>query len=184
MWSIIEEEPSTVDEVPSVPDHASTSGSEASNNTPPMLANLIGATCSASAWFTSCFPCAVVDINDENDNSVLDKLSPEYAMNTMYHGPTFSSFVSDGNESALRETDDPNVMILHMDPQPMVDTIEEDEDGDADDASLQAIPQEYEQIVAVQPPAEPTRVQTQLSPETPKKKFSVRRIFGKKSKPV
>jgi len=37
----------------------------------------------ASAWFTSCFPCAVVDI-DDNDNCVVDKLSRESAMNVMY----------------------------------------------------------------------------------------------------
>ena len=194
MWSIIEEEPSTADEVPSaVPDLADASASEASNhsnNTPPMLANFIGATCSASAWFTSCFPCAVVDISDEHDDTMIDRLSPEHAMNTMYHGPTFSSFVSDGEESALRETDDPNVMVLHMNPRQMAETIEEDEEyyDDMDNASHEAIPQEYEQIVAVPPPAEP-RVQTKVIPAvaakmTPKKKFNVKKIFGKKSKLV
>ena len=197
MWSIIEE-PSTVDEVPSVPDQVSISASEASNSTPPLLADFIDATCSASAWFTSCFPCAVIDINDENDNSVMDKLSPKEAMNTMYHGPTFSSFVSDGNEPsdgngpALVESDDPNVMILHMEqPRPVADTIEEDEDGEMDDVSLEPIPQDYEQIVSILPSSSESRVQTPESEVqtqsvlvTPKKKFSVKKMFGKKSKPV
>lgn len=69
------------------PDHVSTSASEASskasNNSQPPLLEFIGATCMASAWFTSCFPCAVVDIND-SDDYVVDKLSRESVMNVMY----------------------------------------------------------------------------------------------------
>ena len=69
------------------PDNISTSASEASskasNSSQPQLLDFIGATCMASAWFTSCFPCAVVDIND-TDDYVVDKLSRESAMNVMY----------------------------------------------------------------------------------------------------
>mmetsp|Transcript_12058 Transcript_12058/g.21757 ORF Transcript_12058/g.21757 Transcript_12058/m.21757 type:complete len:283 (-) Transcript_12058:143-991(-) len=82
---IDEDEEETADET--LPDHGSTSASEASskasNNSQPPLLEFIGATCMASAWFTSCFPCAVVDIND-SDDYVVDKLSRESAMNVMY----------------------------------------------------------------------------------------------------
>lgn len=78
-------EEETADET--LPDHVSTSASEASSkashNSQPPLLEFIGATCMASAWFTSCFPCAVVDIND-SDDYVVDKLSRESAMNVMY----------------------------------------------------------------------------------------------------
>ena len=68
------------------PDNISISASEASSkasSSQPQLLDFIGATCTASAWFTSCFPCAVVDIND-TDDYVVDKLSRESAMNVMY----------------------------------------------------------------------------------------------------
>lgn len=71
---------------PVPPDHVSTSASEASESndsqTPKML-DFIGATCQVSSWFTSCFPCTIVDIN-EYDDRVMDKLSRESAMNVMY----------------------------------------------------------------------------------------------------
>ena len=80
----LDEEEQTLE---TVPDHLSTSASETSskgsNSSQPPLLDFIGATCMASAWFTSCFPCAVVDI-DDNDNCVVDKLSRESAMNVMY----------------------------------------------------------------------------------------------------
>jgi len=79
------DEEETADET--LPDHVSTSSSEASSkasiNSQPPLLEFIGATCMASAWFTSCFPCAVVDIND-SDGYVVDRLSRESAMNVMY----------------------------------------------------------------------------------------------------
>lgn len=91
MMNTVEEETSIEEDqrtAETIPDHLSTSASEASSRgsngsqAPPLL-DFIGNTCMASAWFTSCFPCAVVDIND-SDDYVVDRLSRESAMNTMY----------------------------------------------------------------------------------------------------
>jgi hypothetical protein len=76
-----------VQTVTTVPDNVSDTASEASsnvsyNNHPPIL-DFMGTMCVASAWFTSCFPCAVVDINDTDDR-VVHNLSRESAMNFMY----------------------------------------------------------------------------------------------------
>jgi hypothetical protein len=74
---------------PVPPDQVSTSGSEASasnaSQSPKML-DFIGATCEVTSWFTSCFPCTVVNI-DEKDGHVMDRLSKESAMNVMYNSP-------------------------------------------------------------------------------------------------
>lgn len=59
------------------------SNSNSSNGEVPILDFMGDQACSASAWFTSCFPCAVVDIN-ENDYNVVGHLSRESAMNVMY----------------------------------------------------------------------------------------------------
>jgi len=75
---------------PVPPDQVSTSGSEgsASNSSQaPKILDFIGATCEVTSWFTSCFPCTVVKI-DEQDGHVMDKLSKESAMNVMYNSPT------------------------------------------------------------------------------------------------
>lgn len=71
--------------VATVPENVSDTASEASsssNNQPPLL-DFMGSMCVASAWFTTCFPCAVVDINDTDDR-VVHNLSRESAMNFMY----------------------------------------------------------------------------------------------------
>jgi hypothetical protein len=73
--------------VATVPDNVSDTASETSsngsyNNQPPLL-DFMGSVCVASAWFTTCFPCAVVDINDTDDR-VVRNLSRESAMNFMY----------------------------------------------------------------------------------------------------
>lgn len=66
---------------------ASAASSRASHDSGPPLLDFIGTTCFASsAWFTSCFPCAVVDIN-EGDDYVVDKLSRAAAMEVMYPTP-------------------------------------------------------------------------------------------------
>lgn len=75
-------------ESPCPPDQASTSGSStgsaASNSSQgPKILDFIGATCEVTSWFSSCFPCAVVDI-DEQDGRVVNRLSTESAMNVMY----------------------------------------------------------------------------------------------------
>lgn len=84
-----------VQTVATVPDNVSDTASEASsnggyNNQPPVL-DFMGTMCVASAWFTSCFPCAVVDINDTDDR-VVHNLSRESAMNFMYANKNDSLF--------------------------------------------------------------------------------------------
>ena len=78
---------SKLDDEGNYPDQVSTSASEASNssskNSEPPLLDFIGTACMASTWFTSCFPCAVVDINHCDDN-VVNKLNRTNAMSVMY----------------------------------------------------------------------------------------------------
>lgn len=57
---------------------------------PPPLLDFINATCMATARLASCFPCAVVDIND-SDDYVVDRLSRENAMYVMYGGSRISN---------------------------------------------------------------------------------------------
>jgi len=86
---------------------ASSRGSNGSANAPPLL-DFIGNTCMASAWFTSCFPCAVVDIND-SDDYVVDRLSRESAMHTMY-GTTTASSSSLNNINSNNNNNTNNIM--------------------------------------------------------------------------
>jgi len=128
----IDEEEQTVE---TAPDHISTSASEASsmrsNSSQPPLLDFIGNTCMASAWFTSCFPCAVVDIND-SDDYVVDKLSRQSAMNVMYANHNMNmntdasnsisvtpdcSPISDGNHTQYVEDHVKNVMYVRL-PEP------------------------------------------------------------------
>ena len=62
---------------------ASEVSSKASDTSQPPLLDFIGNACEVSSWFSSCFPCAVVDINDGDDH-VVNKLSRESAMHVMY----------------------------------------------------------------------------------------------------
>lgn len=74
----------TVATVPeNISDTASEASSSSNNNQPPLVLDFMGSMCVASAWFTTCFPCAVVDINDTDDR-VVHNLSRERAMNFMY----------------------------------------------------------------------------------------------------
>jgi len=66
---------------------------------PPPLLDFINATCMSTARLASCFPCAVVDIND-SDDYVVDRLSRESAMNVMYG----SSSISNNNNNATTTT--------------------------------------------------------------------------------
>mmetsp|Transcript_16627 Transcript_16627/g.34955 ORF Transcript_16627/g.34955 Transcript_16627/m.34955 type:complete len:302 (+) Transcript_16627:268-1173(+) len=102
---------------------------EASNHNKPPLLDFIGSTCmGASFRFTSYFPfpCAVMDINDDSDDFVMDRLSRESAMTVMYakknesdvsHVPTVLSLVeldssstSDGEQSKFTEENDENAI--------------------------------------------------------------------------
>ena len=90
-------------ESPVPPDHVSTSASEASASNAsqaPVILDFIGATCQVTSWFTSCFPCSVVDI-DEQDGQVMDRLSRESAMNVMYNSP--NSFTKMEDDEPLPE---------------------------------------------------------------------------------
>mmetsp|Transcript_17761 Transcript_17761/g.32074 ORF Transcript_17761/g.32074 Transcript_17761/m.32074 type:complete len:299 (-) Transcript_17761:146-1042(-) len=103
-----------------------TSVETSSHNKPPLL-DFIGSTCmGASFRFTSYFPfpCAIMDINDDSDDFVMDRLSRESAMTVMYakknesdvsHVPTVISLValdsssaSDGEQSKFTEEHDEN----------------------------------------------------------------------------
>lgn len=147
--------------VATVPDNVSDTASEASSNgiyndQPPLL-DFMGSMCVASAWFTSCFPCAVVDINDTDDR-VVQNLSRENAMNIMYSSNNERSFdnksprrfkpvcipVSDGkqivNGSGAAVKQEPNtIMPIQQLPEKATSEpkllcipsiIEEDESGD------------------------------------------------------
>ena len=87
MHKVEEVDESKLDDEGAHPDQVSTSASEASNssskNSEPPLLDFIGTACMASTWFTSCFPCAVVDINHCDDN-VVNKLDRMNAMSVMY----------------------------------------------------------------------------------------------------
>merc|ERR1711862_428201 len=122
--NIVEEEPEPR------PDHISLSASEDSSagNKQPEIVYFIGATCKASAWFTCSFPCSVVDINDDDsDDSIINKLSQEVAMNTMYGGGSIRTYANTSvfnseNESGLRLPGDPNVMLVQLREQSTMDS--------------------------------------------------------------
>ena len=134
----------------------SSRGSNGSNNSaaPPLL-DFIGNTCMASAWFTSCFPCAVVDIND-SDDYVVDKLSRESAMNVMYG----SSITNNNSLEEKKPEDDSdsgrssdNVMFVSLPPKQQTEgnnihvvpsVIQEEDtsdcDGSEEDARMEDVP--------------------------------------------
>jgi len=75
----------------------------------------------ASAWFTSCFPCAVVDI-DDNDNCVVDKLSRESAMNVMYANNASSKVMPGASQRRGIQTrgsdQEENMIFVQLPPPP------------------------------------------------------------------
>ena len=100
--SMLVDECDDVRTVATVPDNISDTASEASsngsyNNQPPLL-DFVGSMCVASAWFTSCFPCAVVDINDTDDR-VVHNLSRESAMSMMYSNKNYDSLFERNNRN-------------------------------------------------------------------------------------
>lgn len=78
---VIDEERTTMTDDVSVSE--SDTSSKGSNHSQHRLLEFMEAACMGSSWFTSCFPCAIVTIND-SDDIVVDKLSRESAMNAMY----------------------------------------------------------------------------------------------------
>jgi len=208
MRKISEEDERTAD---TAPDHISTSdASEAdTNNSQPPLLDFVGATCLASAWFTSCFPCAVVDIND-SDDYVIDKISRENAMNVMYNNNNLqaspgnnslavtpeSSPVKPGEVSGTKEND---VMYISVSPSDgsihnIPSVIEEDgsdEDADMMDEVSLDDDGKFSKGLGIDMPVleEPADVfmdntsrEPQISSPPRKKKLSMRKLFGKKNK--
>jgi len=112
---VIDEERTTMTDQISASE--SDTSSKGSNHSQHPLLNFMGAACTASSWFTSCFPCAIVDIND-NDGLVVDKLSRESAMNAMYsRNLTSDDGTPNSDEEQSRETDpeqDLNVMYIQL----------------------------------------------------------------------
>ena len=195
----VDEEAATLE---TMPDHLSEASSKDgdSNNSQAQLFDFIGATCSASAWFTSCFPCAVVDIND-GDDYVMDKLTRESAMNAMYSekppSPGNNSLESKGSAQAEKN----DVMYVHMPGQEKNDSpaqsvpplIQDDDEEEMDEISLHdeddGVPTPgssnsgiVDHQTALPPKANKTPFQ---SPKGAlKKKFSVKKVFGKSKKKV
>ena len=196
----VDEEAATLE---TMPDHLSEASSkDGSNNSQAQLFDFIGATCSASAWFTSCFPCAVVDIND-GDDYVMDKLTRESAMNAMYSEkpalPGNNSLESKGSAQAEKN----DVMYVHVPEQEKNDApaqsmpplIQEDDEEEMDEISLHDEDDDVptpgssnssgivdHQQAALPPKASKTPFQ---SPKGAlKKKFSVKKVFGKSKKKV
>ena len=80
-----------IDEEQTVSVTESESSSKGSNHGQNPLLDFMGAACMGSAWFTNCFPCAIVTINDRDDR-VVDELSRESAMNAMYKSNNTSAY--------------------------------------------------------------------------------------------
>lgn len=89
--------------------------------------DFIGHACMASTWFTSCFPCAVVDINDGDDN-VADKLTRASAMNVMY-GAMDEPEVYQVPSTDIEEdvVGDENALYIHLPGQQQSNVVEESE---------------------------------------------------------
>lgn len=81
---------------------------------PPPLLDFINATCMATARLASCFPCAVVDIND-SDDYVVHRLSRESAMNVMYGGSRISNNNHATTTDTPASTNSPNTFISEND---------------------------------------------------------------------
>jgi hypothetical protein len=162
-------------------DNISVSASEAStkgsNHSQPPILDFVGVACMASSWFTSCFPCAILDIND-SDGLVVDKLSRESAMNVMY-----SSNVGDNRQ--YKDTDrekDPNVIFVRLPEQEKSDisynysfpsAIVEDSDEDEAIDSMSLNDDSDDMPVVIIPP-----VDTSSPPK--KKRFGMKKLFGRK----
>ena len=165
-------------------DNISVTTSEAStkcsyHSQPPLLA-FVGAACYASSWFTSCFPCAILDIND-NDDRVVDKLSRESAMNVMY-----SYNLCDNSQFINTEGEqDSDIMFIrlpeqetsdapHNHPIPVVIEEGSDEDEAADSMSLSADTDSMS-VAIVQ---SVDKISTLSAPK--KAKFGIKKLFRRR----
>ncbi|KAL7544727.1 hypothetical protein ACHAWF_008089 [Thalassiosira exigua] len=206
MWleKVDEEDQQTLE---TVPDNQSTSASEASSkgsnhSQPPALLDFINNTCVASAsysaWFTNCFPCAVVDIN-ESDDYVVDKLSRRSAMNVMYMNQSAASTdVPEEKMNHTRSDQEKNLLFVQtpdLEQKPseapismihsMPSIIQEEEDevgSEMDDVSLDNAPID-EPCVVPEPEPDP-KYETPPPKKSPKnkKKFSVKKMFSRKKR--
>jgi hypothetical protein len=172
------------------PDQVSTSGSEnsdGSTNSQPPLLDFIGTACMASTWFTSCFPCAVVDINHCDDN-VVNKLNRTNAMSVMYgiHEEQNSYTVqAPVNSFDLRpgEKEEEEVSHPEVDDRPQTDESDMDKEVDQLAAELEeeeggpAPPNEpHEAVHEDTPISSPTRKRFMI----PRRPASVRKLFKRR----
>ncbi|KAL7493988.1 hypothetical protein ACHAWX_000283 [Stephanocyclus meneghinianus] len=176
------------------PDHVSTSASEASSmnsrNSEPPLLDFIGTACMATTWFTSCFPCAVVDIN-HCDDRVVSKLDRTNAMNVMYGAlvepPVVNSFELKDGEADDEADDEDYGGTYHSEQQNQVQ--DGDYAGELKDYPMEELEDENidslcnEVCYHVPPPAihhgmpVPSPQRKRFMPRRP---TSVRRLFGRK----
>lgn len=171
------------------PDQVSTSASENSDtsmNSQPPLLDFIGTACTASTWFTSCFPCAVIDIN-HCDDQVVSKLNRSNAMNVMYgvhEEPPQTVRVPNSFELVHGEVDGEEETDGIAPEQHREDVHEEDSEADQPEIDRFA-PATQCQETKEQSPA--VHEDTQLPPPTrkrfnirPKKPTGVRKLFKRK----
>ncbi|KAL3785007.1 hypothetical protein ACHAW5_000329 [Stephanodiscus triporus] len=163
------------------PDNISVSASEAStkgsNHSQPPILDFVGAACFASSWFTSCFPCAILDIND-NDNLVIDKLSRESAMNVMYS----NNFGDNKKYQDSHREKDSNVIFVRLPEQEKSDiphnysipsVIVEDSDEDEAIDSMSLNDDSDNMPIVIIPSVQ------KVSPPK-KKRFGMKKLFGRK----
>jgi hypothetical protein len=169
------------------PDHVSTSASENSDNStnsqPPLL-DFIGTACIASTWFTSCFPCAVVDINHFDDN-VVNKLNRMNAMSVMYgihEEPTVHEVPGNSFELRPGEKDDGEVSKpLEADGCPQKDERDVDKEvgrlaTELEEEKREPAPPQEQTVHEDTPIPSPTRKRFMI----PRRPTSVRKLFKRR----
>ena len=176
------------------PDQVSTSASEASNssskNSQPPLLDFIGTTCTASTWFTSCFPCAVVDIN-HCDDGMVSKLNRSNAMSVMYgvYGEQQMVDVSNSFELKSEEKDEQLDMHHHLQDRKTSEDLSGEVDQlrtePKDDANMSLADQCQRPSCQMEPKELQTESDTNKTPSRKKfnikpKKPNLRKLFKKK----
>ncbi|KAL3822135.1 hypothetical protein ACHAXA_011913 [Cyclostephanos tholiformis] len=171
------------------PDNMSVSVSDASTkgsiHSQPTLLDFVGDACCASSWFTSIFPCAILDIND-NDDRVVDKLSRESAMNVMYSNVGRSQeFMDHDREQDLnimfiRLPEEAKRDALHCHPIPAVIEDETDLEVDSDEDEVIGAPSLNDGPYDMQGTIAP--IVNRVFAFSPHKltKFGIQRVFRRK----
>ena len=149
-------------DIDEVPDSISVSGSESSSkggqptsDEPRMRTVCVG---ELSEWFTSCFPCAITDIND-NDHHAVDKFSRESAMNDMYSNENYTFDGYPLQEKQQQQQQHHSVLDVVIDAHSM------------DSVPLSAEKSDSVHLIAEKSPTSPPRI---------KKKFGGMKLFMRK----